>query len=288
MQFHHDDYFPTGDEKDTESFDTKLSRALIELWQPNSETISEEIEEPQQQEDHQRLNSFLDETAFLNILLEKEGKPSYVPLSTNLGLNLKRRRLCFPMDFGELTLDGLIDTGAHSSAIPEADLRKIRLLAPQSIVKEEPAPSFQILIANGDLETAESTVEVKTEGDTEFHEICFVIDKLCSPIIGLMFLQRTHTVLDMSQSITKLSLFLNAIEESWPQVLQCHETHLPPRGRIDSAEWPQSHYNTLSDLCRERSHRDIATQWPFAWGRRRNILRRNSHTKRRDHGDTRQ
>ena len=71
--------------------------------------------------------------------------------------------LYFPMDFGELTLDGLIDTGAHSSAIPEADLRKIRLLAPQSIVKEGPAPSFQIMVANGDLETPKSTVE--------FHDI---------------------------------------------------------------------------------------------------------------------
>ena len=28
------------------------------------------------------------------------------------------------MDFGELNIDGLIDTGALSSAIPEADLRK--------------------------------------------------------------------------------------------------------------------------------------------------------------------
>ena len=63
------------------------------------------------------------------------------------------------MDFGELTLDGLIDTGAHSSAIPEAGLRKIRLLALQSIVKEGPAPSFQIMVANGDLETPKSTVE---------------------------------------------------------------------------------------------------------------------------------
>ena len=47
------------------------------------------------------------------------------------------------MYFGELTLDSLIDTGALSSAIPEADSRKIRLLAPQSIVKERPAPSFK-------------------------------------------------------------------------------------------------------------------------------------------------
>ena len=47
--------------------------------------------------------------------------------------------LYFPMDFGQLTLDGLVNTRALSSAIPEADLRKIRLLAPQTIVKEGPA-----------------------------------------------------------------------------------------------------------------------------------------------------
>ena len=102
---------------------------------------------------------------------------------------------------------------AHSSAIPEADIRKICLLAPQSIVKVEPAPSFQILIANGDLETPESPLEVKIEGQTEFHEIFIVIEKLWSNIMGLMFLQRNHTVLDLRQSITKLSLFLNAIKD---------------------------------------------------------------------------
>ena len=112
------------------------------------------------------------------------------------------------MDFGELTLDGLIDTGAHSSAIQEADLKKIRLLAPQSIVKEGPAPSFQIMVANGDLETPKSTVELKFEvGDIEFHEIFIVIEKLSSPIIGLMFLQRNHTVPDMRQGILNFLYF---------------------------------------------------------------------------------
>ena len=134
------------------------------------------------QEDHKTPNSLLDETAFLHLLVAKEGEPPYVPLSTNLGLKFKRRMLYFPMDFGELTLDGLIDTGAHSSAIPEADLRKIRLLAPQSIVKEGPAQSFQIMVANGDLETPKSTVELKFEvGDIEFHEIFIVMGKFSSP-----------------------------------------------------------------------------------------------------------
>ena len=60
---------------------------------------------------------------FVNTLVTRTGEPDYVPLTTNLGLKNKRRMLCFSMDFGELTLDGLVDTGALSSAIPEADLR---------------------------------------------------------------------------------------------------------------------------------------------------------------------
>ena len=98
------------------------------------------------------------------------------------------------MDFGELTLDGLVDTSALSSAITEADLDKIRLLAPQSIIKESPAPNFQLLVVNGQLENPKSTVELKYEvGDIEFHEIFIVMEK----IIGLSFLQRNNTILDM-------------------------------------------------------------------------------------------
>ena len=112
------------------------------------------------------------------------------------------------MHFRELLLDGLRDTGAHSSAIPEADLRTIRLLAPQSIIKEGPAPSFRILVANGDLKAPKSTVELKFEvGDIKFHEKFIVMEKLSSPIIGLMFLQRDHTVLDMRLGILNFRYF---------------------------------------------------------------------------------
>ena len=126
--------------------------------------------------------------------------------------------------FGKLTLNNLIDTGAHSSAIPEADLRKIRLLAPQSIVKEGPAPSFQIMVANGDIGAPKSTVELRFEvGDMEFHEIFIVIEILSCPIIGLMFLQRNHTVLDMRQSILKFPYFsmkLKTADHEYSNVLQ--------------------------------------------------------------------
>ena len=147
--------------------------------------------------------------------------------------------LYFPMDFEELTIDGLIDTGAHSSAIPEADFRKIRLLAPQSIVKEGLAPSFQIMIANGDLEKPKSTVELKFEvGDIEFHEVLIVMEKISSPIIGLMFLQRNHTVLDMRQGILKFPFFSTQLKTTdhkysnvMEPILNREDVMIPPNDR---------------------------------------------------------
>ena len=50
------------------------------------------------------------------------------------------------MDFGELKIDGLIDTDALSSAIPEADSAKIRLLAPHTILNEGPHLSSKLML----------------------------------------------------------------------------------------------------------------------------------------------
>ena len=38
-------------------------------------------------------------------------------------------------------------------------------------------------------------------GDIECYEMFIVMDELIGPVIGLMFLQRNHTVLDMQQGI---------------------------------------------------------------------------------------
>ena len=86
LQFRNDDYPPTDDEDDPEIEDNTLSRALTELWQPNFEAFIPEVNATQQQEDRKVPNSLLDETAFLHLLVAKEGEPSYVPLLTSLGL----------------------------------------------------------------------------------------------------------------------------------------------------------------------------------------------------------
>ena len=76
------------------------------------------------------------EARFMNTLVMRTRDSSYVGLTTNLELNYKLRMLYFPIDFGKQTIDGLVDTGDLSRAIPEADLRNIQLLDPQSIVEE--------------------------------------------------------------------------------------------------------------------------------------------------------
>ena len=132
--------------------------------------------------------------------------------------------LYFPKDFGELIIDGLIDTGALSSTIPEADLRKIRLLARHTILNEGPPPAFQIMVANGQSEAPIATVEMQFEvGDITFGEKFIVMTNLTSPLIGLLFLQRNSTILDMRQGILIFPLFsVQLINEdrTYPNVIE--------------------------------------------------------------------
>ena len=226
-----------------QNLNTHLSAAAVDPWQttrgaPSTATYAEPQTYLPPDGPVVTLTATVAER-YMHTLISRDGEPDYVPLTTNLGLKYKRRMLYFPMDFGELTLDGLVDTGALSSAIPEADLRKIRLLAPQSIIKEGPAPNFQIMVANGQLETPKSTVELKFEvGDIDFHEIFIVMEKLRSPLIGLSFLQRNNTILDMRQGILNFPFFsmqLKTADHKYTNVMEpiCtrEDITIPPNDR---------------------------------------------------------
>ena len=210
--------------------------------------------------------SLLDKKQFQNILVTKKGEPDCIPLSTRNNLKCKKRMLYFPMNFGELTIDGLIETGALSSAIPEIELQKIRLLAPQSVIREGPPPNFQIMVANGQFETPKSAIRLKFEvGDIEFHEIFTVMENLTGPIFGLMFLQQNHTVLDMRQGILNfpfLSMQLKRADHRYYNVLEpilnTVEVTIPPNDivliRTRSLLYPENAVTAIvqpSDLLHE-------------------------------------
>ena len=218
--------------------------------------------------------SLLDEKPFQVVLITKDGEPDCVLLSTNINLECKKRMLCFPMDFGELTIDGLIDTGALSSAIPEMDLRIMRLLSPQSVIREGQPPNFQIMVANGQLDTPKSTIELKFEvDDIEFHEKSIVMEHLTVPSIGLMFLQRTHTVLELRQGILNFPSFSMQLKTAYHKysnvlesILNHTEITIPPNDRVlirtISLLYPENAVTGIlqpSDLLHEENHITFCT-----------------------------
>ena len=76
-------------------------------------------------------------------------------------------------------------------------------------------------------------------GDIEFHEIFIVMEKVSSPIIGLMFLQRNHTVLDMLQGILNFPYFsmqLKTADHKYSNVLEpilnLEVVTLPPNDHV--------------------------------------------------------
>ena len=117
-----------------------LRYALIDLWtvNPHLPDTSALPNFQSRSQDLQRQTAVINDQILLELQVTPDGLTRFLPLSTNLPLKNKRKMLDFPMDFGQLNIDGLIDTGVLSSAIPDDDLRKIRLLAPHTILKEGP------------------------------------------------------------------------------------------------------------------------------------------------------
>ena len=106
----------------------KKTRALFKNWQMidgTNHSIFANLLETENNEytTDTTPQSLFDEKEFENLPVTK-GEPECIPLSANINLKSKKRMLYFPMDFRELTIEGLIHTGALSSAIPEMDLPK--------------------------------------------------------------------------------------------------------------------------------------------------------------------
>ena len=134
--------------------------------------------------------------------VDEENNLTYLNLSTSLVLKHKKHMFYVPMNFGDVLLDGLVDTGALTSAISQSDLNQISLLSQEAVLNTGPAPAFRIMVANGQLEDPISTVELKFKvADFSFHERFIVMKTLANPLVGLCFLQRNHAIFDTRQGI---------------------------------------------------------------------------------------
>ena len=143
-----------------------------------------------------------------------------------------------------------------SGAIPEADLRKIRLPAPHTRLNEGPPPEVQMMVANGQLEAAIVIVELQFEvGDITFRGKFIVVTNLTRYLIGLFFLQRNSTILDMLRGILNfpfLSMQMKNEDRTYPNVIEPIpnpvETILQPGKR--TTIWVKSQIYTDNEATR--------------------------------------
>ena len=80
------------------------------------------------------------------------------------------------------------------------------------------------MVAKGQLEAPVATVELQFEvGGITFREKFIVMTNLIRPLIGLLFIQRNNTVLDMRQGILNfpfVSMQLKNEDRTYPNVIE--------------------------------------------------------------------
>ena len=96
-----------------QALNTVLINARVDPWQHGTQLTHQTTHSDADEEFHHVGSQVSMATAvtsrFVNTLVTRTGEPDYVPLTTNLGLKYKQRMLYFPMEFGKLTLDGLVE-----------------------------------------------------------------------------------------------------------------------------------------------------------------------------------
>ena len=133
------------------------------------------------------------------LVRDEQTNEVYLPLTSTVVLKRKQEMLYVPLDFEiNLTVDAPVDSGAFAGAIVPDDLETIKQKAPNSILKIDDPPIFQIQVANGQLEKPLPTATLKFEiGDNSFAEHFVVRKKLTVSIIGLHFMRNNSVFIDM-------------------------------------------------------------------------------------------
>ena len=194
-----------------------LRQTLLHLWTINPQlpgTSPLRHFTPFVHSNKPRRQRFTDKESVPKLKSTPDGSIKLLSLSTYLHPKNKKQMLYFLIDFGDLGIDGLIDIGALSSAILEADLDQIKHIATQKILKERSPPDFQIMLATRQLETPIATTELQSEVIVNIflERIIFLAD-LANPLIGHLFFHPKGTVFDMRQRILYFPSFSHAAQE---------------------------------------------------------------------------
>ena len=93
-------------------------------------------------------------------ITERDGD-TYISLHSTIVLKNRRRMLYLQLEFGVLTMDGLVDSGAFINAMSWSDYIAIKLNSDNCVIKEYPQPPFKIECANTQLEQPIATANIQ-------------------------------------------------------------------------------------------------------------------------------
>ena len=105
--------------------------------------------------------------------------------------------LYLPLEFGERTMDGLVDSGAFINAMSWSDYNTIKMNSDSCVMKEYPQPPFKIECANAQLEQPIATADIQFNiGTYTFTDTFVILSETSFPIIGLNFMRTHQAVID--------------------------------------------------------------------------------------------
>ena len=174
------------------------TKSAIDSSPTGTQTPTKELYNPEQDEDCFHTNKQLNEI----VITDPDTSEKCIPIFSAINLKNKWKMLFAPMDFNNLSVDALVDSGALVNCLPESEYQKIKSVSPDNILKEMDPPAFKLQVANGDIETPTKTVQLQFElGDWTFKETFFVATKMTGPILGQTFLKNNSAILDVSQAL---------------------------------------------------------------------------------------
>ena len=184
-----------------------------------TQTSREEPTNLEQDEEWIQTNKQLHEIA----ITDPETSEKCIPIFSAINLKKKRKMLFAPMDFNNISVDALVDSGALVNCLPESEFQKIKTVSPDNILKEMDPPTFKLQVANGEIETPTKTVQLQFElGDWTFKETFIVATKMTGPILGLTFLKNNSAILDVSQALLHFPHLTYAISADDNETISRH------------------------------------------------------------------
>ena len=127
-----------------------------------------------------------------------------LPLHSTIVLKKRRRMLYLPLEFGEISMDELVDSGAFLNAMSCSDYIVIKMNSDSCVIKENLQRLFKIECENAQLDQPIATADIQFNiGTYTFTDTFVILSKTSFPISGLTTMRNHSSVINTANRTIK-------------------------------------------------------------------------------------